>query len=709
MIQQLVKNLCLSLSLLATGAVAAQPVAQSPGGPPAGTNAASQPVLQVTMNQVRLEFSLDSKGTPLYQVSYGNQPVVLPSAMGFTLAGNDNFNSGFSIADSRQDSLNETWTTVWGANSKISNNYRQLSVQLIQAATQRKLNIVFRVFEDGVGFRYEFPRQPQLNHFIISEEHTAFRLTGDHKTFWIPGDHDSNEYTYTTSAISAIDNREMVAKSTEIAVRTAPDPKAVQTPLMMKTADGLYLNIHEAAQLNYPALQLHVDNSSFALTASLVPDTYNNKAYLQAPSRTPWRTILVSRDARAILASNTIVNLNDPSKVEDPSWIKPMKFVGVWWEMQTGVGTWALAGGKHSGNTANVKRYIDFAAANGIEGVLVEGWNTGWEDWFGTWKESPFDFVTPYPDFDVNGLRAYATSKGVQLIMHNETSGAVTNYERQMDTAFRFMQEHGYHAVKTGYVGRIIPRGERHDGQWMVQHYERVAAKAAQYQVMVDMHEPMRPSGQYRTYPNWLASEAARGNEFNAFSIGNPPEHETILPFTRLMGGPMDYTPGIFKLRGYNTGNPGLQVHTTLAKQLALYVTMYSPVQMAADLPENYAPHLDAFQFIREVPVDFERSIILEAEPGDYITIARKSKDKEEWCLGAITDENSRMAIVDLSFLPKGQKFQAVIYGDAANADWKDNPEAYVITRQAVDSKTKLKLVLAKGGGAAVTLRPVTK
>ncbi len=560
-------------------------------------------VISSSLNKVKLEFTLDNEGKPLYAVYYGDKPVIKPSAMGFTLADGDAaFDKGFELTGSEQTSFDETWKPVWGEVSSIRNHYRQVNVHLKQKNKPgRLMNIIFRVFEDGVGFRYEFPKQSGLRYFVIANELTGFALAGDHKTFWIPGDYDTNEYPYTTSKISQIDNRELVASSTDIAVRVAPDPYAVQTPLMMKSADGLYINIHEAGLVDFPAMQLHTDRSALTFTASLVPDAVGNKAYLKAPYKTPWRTIIVSDKAADILASKMILNLNDPSKIENTSWIKPMKFVGVWWEMQIGKGTWSysndpdtldasgqlLPSGKHSANTANVKKYIDFAAANGIQGVLVEGWNLGWEDWFGNWKEKVFSFVTPYPDFDVKELTRYAASKGVHIIMHNETSGSATDYERQMDTAYRYMNKYGYTSVKTGYVGKIIPRGEHHDGQWMVEHYVRVAQKAADYHVMIDAHEPVRPTGLQRTYPNWMACEAGRGNEYNGFSNGSKPEHETIMPFTRLIGGPMDYTPGIFKLKGYSSV-PGRQLHSTLSKQLALYITMYSPLQMAADLPENY-------------------------------------------------------------------------------------------------------------------------
>src|SRR5450432_1890746 len=621
------------------------------------------------LGKVKLVFSLDKTGTPIYEVSYNNKPVILPSRLGFKLNTDSLFYNSFQMIGTERRSFDQTWQTVWGETKDVRNHYEELTIRLQSTRAKGfRLNLIFRVFEDGVGFRYEFPLQPNLRYFIVTDELTQFNLTGNNKTFWIPGDFDSNEYLYTTSLISEIDNRKMVESATDIAVRVAPDPYAVQTPLMMKTGDGLYLNIHEAALVNYAAMQLHVDGQHNTLQSSLVPDAYGNKAYLHAPFHTPWRTIIVSDQAADILSSKMILNLNEPSAITNTSWIKPMKFTGVWWEMQTGKSTWnysdfpdslskdgkPIPNGRHGANTANVKKYIDCAAANNIQGVLVEGWNTGWEDWFGNWKENVFDFVTPYPDFDVKAIEDYAAKNGVQMIMHNETSGSATNYERQMDTAFRFMKQFGYNSVKTGYVGRIIPRGEHHDGQWMVNHYLRSVEKAASYNVMIDIHEPVRPTGLQRTWPNFMACEAARGNEYNAFSNGNAPEHETILPFTRLMGGPMDYTPGIFKLRGY-ASNASRRIHTTLAKQLALYVTIYSPLQMAADLPENYEAHMDAFQFIKEVPVDWDDTKILAAEPGDYITIARKEKGKNNWFIGAITDENSREMIADLSFLNKGQ------------------------------------------------------
>ena len=683
-------------------------------------NAFSQQKNGVTtsMGKIMLKINVNN-GVPEYAVYFNTKPVILTSHLGFKL-NNASLADNYKITGIDSLTYNGTWKPVWGEVNAIRDHHKQVTVHLQQNRSNLLLDIVFRVFEDGVGFRYEFPGQTNLKYFIVSDELTEFKMAGDHKAFWIPGDYDTNEYPYTTSKLNEIDNTNMVNTSTAIAVRIAPDPFSVQTPLMMKTKDGLYINIHEAALVDYPAMQLHLDKDNLSFTSALVPDALGNKAYLRAPCHTPWRTIIVSDKATDILASKMILNLNEPSKIQNTSWIKPMKFVGVWWEMQTGKSSWSYADnadsldakghliphGHHGANTANVKRYIDFAARNNIQGVLVEGWNVGWEEWFGNWKENVFDFVTPYPDFNVKEVSDYAKSKGVKMIMHNETSGSATNYERQMDTAFRFMNKYGYTSVKTGYVGKIIPRGEHHDGQWMINHYVRAAQKAAQYKVMIDMHEPVRPTGLSRTYPNWLACEAGRGNEYNAFSTGSDPEHETIMPFTRLMGGPMDYTPGIFKLRHYVSYAPDRQMHTTLAKQLALYVTLYSPLQMAADLPENYEAHMDAFQFIKDVAVDWDDTKIIEAEPGDYITIARKEKGKNNWFIGAITDENSRSTSIPLNFLDNG-KYVATIYADADNADWKNNPEAYTIQKITVDRGSILKLKLAPGGGAAVSILPV--
>jgi hypothetical protein len=678
--------------------------------------------IHISMDKVWLDFILEAGGRPAYQVFYAGKPVIKTSYLGIKLADDSALDKNFIVTGTEKITVDDTWQPVWGEVKNVRNHYEQVIVHLKQNNAQGRLvNIIFRAFADGVGFRYEFPQQPNLKYFVVSDESTEFSLTGDHKTFWIPGDYDSNEYSYTVSPISQIDASVLAKSATDIAVRFVPDKYGIQTPLMMKTADGLYINIHEAGLKDYSSMQLHADIKTFKLTAALVPDATGNKAYMHAPCATPWRTILVSDKAADMLASKTILNLNDPSKIENTSWIKPMKFVGIWLEMQTGKSGWNYAdrsdtlgadgklipNGHHGANTANVKKYIDFAASNNIQGVLVEGWDIGWEDWFGNWKENVFDFVTPYPDFDVKAITDYATSKGVKMIMHNETSGSATNYERQMDTAYRFMNKYGYTSVKTGYVGKIVPRGEHHDGQWMVQHYVRVAQKAADYHVMLDAHEPVRPTGLQRTYPNWMASEAGRGNEYNLFSTGNNPDHETIMPFTRLMGGPMDYTPGIFKIKGYSTV-PGRQVHTTLAKQLALYITLYSPLQMAADMPENYESHPDAFQFIKDVAVDWDDTKIIEAEPGEYVTIARKEKNAANWYLGAVTNQNARTAIIPLDFLDKGVKYVATIYADAADADWKSNPEAYKITKFLVTDVSKLTVKLGNGGGAAISFKPAT-
>ena len=660
-----------------------------------------------------------SNGDLAYNIFYKGKAVVAPSGLGMRLKSPELSLSKFDLLGIDSSVTVETWKPVWGEVNQIRNNYKQLLVKLAdRSGSGILLEIIFKVYNDGVGFRYSFPHQAKLNHFIIGEELTQFAMSGDHKAFWIPGDYDTNEYPYYTTNLSGVDATGGGAAQ-EIHAKTFFDKSAVQTPLMLKSADGLYINIHEAALVNYPAMNLVVDKSTFTLNAHLVPDAVGNKAYLQAPAVTPWRTIVVSDKAGEVLTSKLILNLNDPSKVSETSWIKPQKYVGVWWEMHVGKSSWDYSGGQvgsqqatkvpHGANTANVKRYIDFAAKHGFSGVLVEGWNTGWEDWFGQWKEDVFDFVTPYPDFDVKELQQYAANKGVKIIMHHETSGSVTNYERWMDTAYRFMKKFGYDAVKTGYVGRIIPRGEHHDGQWMVKHYERVAQKTASYKIMVNMHESVRLTGLHRTYPNWIASEAARGNEFNAWSVGNPPEHETILPFTRLMGGPMDYTPGIFKIK-MSYYNPGKneQVHTTLAKQLALYVTMYSPLQMAADLPENYEAKPDALQFIKDVAADWDDTKVLDAEPGDYIIMARKAKGTDKWFMGTITDENARNLTAELSFLDEDKVYQAVIYRDADNADWKSNPEAYTIEKKLVNKYTLLNLKLAAGGGSAISFVPLT-
>jgi hypothetical protein len=672
---------------------------------------------------ITVEFSLDNSGAPAYRMKFKQKDVVKISTLGLEMK-EAIMSGGLVIASIDSSAVDETWKPVWGEVKEIRNHYRQLIVHL-QSKSQNpvRMDITFRVFDDGIGLRYSIPAQKNLQHFIVTKETTGIALTGDHKAFWIPGDYDTNEYPYTVSKLSEINPRN-VSKKNEISTQFIADSSSVQTPLMLKSADSIYMNIHEASLQNYPVMQLHVDKQSFVLSSSLVPDVMGNMAYLQAPFSTPWRTIIVSDKAADILSSKIILNLNEPCRIPETSWIKPQKMVGVWWEMHVGTSSWDYADskdytadidwskakphGKHGATTANTKRYIDFAAAHGFDGVLVEGWNVGWEDWFGKWKEDVFDFITPYPDFDVKGLQKYAATKGVKLIMHHETSGSVTNYERRMDEAYRFMKANGYDAVKTGYVGKIIPRGEHHDGQWMINHYNRVAAKTAEYQIMVDMHEPARPTGMHRTYPNWLASEATRGNEFNAWSSGNQPEHETILPFTRLMGGPIDYTPGIFQIKLDKYGKKGFGPHTTLTKQLALYITLFSPLQMAADLPENYEAHLDAFQFIKDVAVDWDDTKILEAEPGDFLTIARKAKGKSNWFIGSITDENKRLSTTSLSFLDAGKSYLATIYRDGPTAHWDRNPTEYVIEKFSVDSKTSLKLLVVEGGGYAVSLVPAS-
>lgn len=678
--------------------------------------------LQSPSQNITLAFKLAEVGKPVYTVSYKDKPVIVQSYMGIKVKDGADLASHFKIDSIGKSTFKESWKPVLGEQSSINNHYNQLTVSLSQFGTGRRMNIIFRVFDEGVAFRYDFPKQDKLNYFIIADELTQFNLTGDHKVFWIPGDFDSNEYPYMETAFSGIDTK-TVDLNNGIGMKSIAGQYVVQSPLMMKTAANLYLNIFEAAVVNYPLMHLDADVKAFKLTSKLVPNAIGDKAYLQAPCVSPWRTIMVSDDARDIVGSKMILNLNEPSKIDNTSWIKPMKYVGIWWEMHVGKSTWDYAGsqnaqnnadgklkpsGKHGATTENTKRYIDFAAKNGFDGVLVEGWNAGWEDWFGNWKEEVFDFTTPYPDFDLKAVNDYAKSKGIKMIMHNETSGSVANYERHLDRAFGLMKDYGYPAVKTGYVGRIIPRGEFHDGQTMVNHFNFVARRAADFKLMVNSHESSRPTGYSRTYPNYIAAEAARGNEFNAWSTGNPPMHETILPFTRLLGGPMDYTPGIFEIKmSHYDATKKEQVHTTLAKQLALYVTMYSPLQMAADLPENYEKYNDAFQFIKDVACDWQDSQYLEAEPGDYLTVARKTKGKESWFLGAITDEHARDTEIKLGFLSPKTKYKAIIYQDGKTADWKTNPIDYEIRTMQVTSTSKIKLHLAAGGGTAISFEPI--
>lgn len=674
---------------------------------------------------VRLVFKVDSQGVPTYSLSYKQKPVIKTSRLGLELKGAPGLMDGFSLAAADTSTFDETWTPVWGEESKIRNHYNELLVTLDQEAQKRQLKIRFRVFDDGMGLRYEFPLSRNLNYFVIKEEHTQFAMTGNHTTFWIPGDYDNQEYDYTESRLSEI--RGLMQKAlTYNSSQTPYSETGVQTALQMKTDDGLYINLHEAALKDYSCMHLNLDDKNFVFESWLTPDAQGNKGYMQAPCVSPWRTVIVSDDAREILASRMTLNLNEPCAYDDVSWIKPVKYVGVWWEMITGKSSWAYTSslpsvklgetdysqtkpnGYHAANTEHVKRYIDFAAANGFDQVLVEGWNEGWEDWFGRSKDYVFDFLTPYPDFDLKGLNEYAHAKGVRLMMHHETSSSVRNYERHMDDAYRLMKKYGYNAVKSGYVGNIIPRGEHHYGQWMVDHYLYAVKKAARYKIMVNAHEAVRPTGLCRTYPNLIGNESARGTEYEAFN-GNKPFHTTVLPFTRLVGGPMDYTPGIFDIKLDFLGNrPHKQVNTTLCKQLALYVTLYSPLQMAADLIENYEKHMDAFQFIKDVAVDWDKSLYLEAEPGDFLTIARKEKGTSRWFVGGITDENARTAEFRLDFLDPSKKYVATLYADGKDADYQNNPTDYRIKKGIVTAKSKLSVRLARSGGFALSLVEAT-
>ena len=674
---------------------------------------------------VRLVFKVDSQGVPTYSLSYKQKPVIKTSRLGLELKGAPGLMDGFSLAAADTSTFDETWTPVWGEESKIRNHYNELLVTLDQEAQKRQLKIRFRVFDDGMGLRYEFPLSRNLNYFVIKEEHTQFAMTGNHTAFWIPSDYDNQEYDYTESRLSEI--RGLMQKAlTYNSSQTPYSETGVQTALQMKTDDGLYINLHEAALKDYSCMHLNLDDKNFVFESWLTPDAQGNKGYMQAPCVSPWRTVIVSDDARDILASRMTLNLNEPCAYDDVSWIKPVKYVGVWWEMITGKSSWAYTSslpsvklgetdysqtkpnGYHAANTEHVKRYIDFAAANGFDQVLVEGWNEGWEDWFGRSKDYVFDFLTPYPDFDLKGLNEYAHAKGVRLMMHHETSSSVRNYERHMDDAYRLMKKYGYNAVKSGYVGNIIPRGEHHYGQWMVDHYLYAVKKAARYKIMVNAHEAVRPTGLCRTYPNLIGNESARGTEYEAFN-GNKPFHTTVLPFTRLVGGPMDYTPGIFDIKLDFLGNrPHKQVNTTLCKQLALYVTLYSPLQMAADLIENYEKHMDAFQFIKDVAVDWDKSLYLEAEPGDFLTIARKEKGTSRWFVGGITDENARTAEFRLDFLDPSKKYVATLYADGKDADYQNNPTDYRIKKGIVTAKSKLSVRLARSGGFALSLVEAT-
>ena len=670
---------------------------------------------------VVLSFSLKADGTPTYKMTYKGKPVINESTLGFTLKKDEPLTNHFKVVGDSKSTFKETWKPVWGEEKEILNHYNELLVQLKQDKTNRLMNIRFRVYNEGVGFRYEFPTQKELTYFVIAEENTQFAMTGDHTAWWIPGDYDTQEYDYNESKLSEI--RGLMKQSmTDNVSQYVFSPTGVQTSLMMKTKEGLYINLHEAALVDYALMNLNLDDKNFIFQSWLTPDAKGDKGYLYTPTKTPWRTVMVSDDARNILASRLILNLNDPCALADTSWIKPVKYIGVWWEMITGKSSWAYTddlptikldevdytkvkpNGTHAANNDKVRHYIDFAAKHGFDQVLVEGWNVGWEDWFGHRKDYVFDFVTPYPDFDIKALNDYAHAKGVKLMMHHETSGSTRNYERHMKAAYELMNKYGYNSVKTGYVGDILPIGEHHYSQSTINHYLYVIKEAAKHKIMVNAHEAVRPTGLCRTYPNLIGNESARGTEYEAFG-GNKPFHTTILPFTRLQGGPMDYTPGIFETEVKNVNpNNTSQVRSTLAKQLALYVTMYSPLQMAADLPENYERFADAFQFIKDVPVDWQESVYLEAEPGRYITVARKDKHSDNWYIGNTSNENGHTSELLLNFLDKNKKYEATIYADAKNADWQTNPKAYTITKQKVNAKTKLKLTAAKGGGYAIKI-----
>ncbi|BAR49539.1 glycoside hydrolase family 97 protein [Tannerella forsythia] len=667
-----------------------------------------------------MRFEVNGEGTPVYELTYKRKPVIKPSRLGLEIEG-FSLRKAFTLKGVETATFDETWTPVWGEVKAIRNHYNEMTATLHQADGDRTMVIRFRLYDDGLGFRYEFPQQKSLNYFVIKEEYSEFAMAGDHKAFWIPGDYDTQEYDYTESRLTEIRGL-MQTAITPNTSQTPFSPTGVQTALMMKSDDGLYINLHEAALVDYPCMSLNLDDQTLTFQSWLTPDAQGKKGYMQTPCHTPWRTVIVSDDARRILASHLTLNLNEPCKLDDVSWIRPVKYIGVWWEMISGKSTWAYTNdlpsvhldvtdytkmkpnGTHAANNEKVRRYIDFAAKHGFDQVLVEGWNIGWEDWFGNSKDYVFDFVTPYPDFDLKALNEYAHSKGVKLMMHHETSSSVRNYERQMEKAYKLMNDYGYNAVKSGYVGNIIPRGEYHYGQWMVNHYLYAVKKAAEHRIMVNAHEAVRPTGLCRTYPNLIGNEAARGGEYESFG-GNKVFHTTILPFTRLMGGPMDYTPGIFetRLEKVNPDNNSY-VHSTLARQLALYVTMYSPLQMAADLPENYERFMDAFQFIKDVAIDWDDSKYLEAEPGRYITVARKAKGTNNWFVGCTANEDGHLSNVSLDFLDPGRKYTATIYADAPTAHYEKNPQAYTIKQMKVTNKSKLTLRAASGGGYAISI-----
>ena len=670
--------------------------------------------------EIKVIFSLNGS-VPTYQVTFRGQEVLRPSRLGFELVNGQNLLDGFTVLGEESSTFDETWQPVWGENRSIRNHYNELLVKLIQNATNRNMNIRFRVYDDGVGLRYEFPQEGKLNYFVVKDERTEFAMTGDHIAWWIAGDYDTQEYEYTQSRLSEIRGLLHGAVTGNLS-QTVFSETGVQTSLQMKTDNGIYINLHEAALVNYPAMHLNLDDKTMTFTSWLTPDAQGAKGYLQTPCTSPWRTMLITDDARKVLASNLILNLNEPCKLADTSWIHPTKYVGVWWEMISGKGDWAYTNqyptvklgetdyskakpsGRHSANNANVRRYIDFAAEHGFDEVLVEGWNIGWEDWSGNSKEYVFDFVTPYPDFDIKALNDYAHSKGVKIMMHHETSSSIMNYEKHMDRAYQLMKDYGYDAVKSGYVGNIIPRGEHHYSQIEINHYLNAIQRAADYHIMVNAHEAVRPTGLCRTYPNLVGNESARGTEYQAFG-GSKPGHTAILPFTRLQGGPMDYTPGIFEMDCAN----GSHVNSTICGQLALYVTMYSPLQMAADFPENYMKHPDAFQFIKDVALDWDQSIYLEAEPMQYITAARKAKGTDNWFVGGITGQEAHTTNLSFNFLDPNKKYIATVYADAKNADYKTNPQAYVIKKGVVTAKSLLKLTSVPGGGFAISIVEATK
>ena len=684
-------------------------------------------VLTSPDGRLQLSFDLTADGTPTYKMDYNNKPVIATSRLGLELKNQKSLLDGFKMERVSRSSFDETWQPVWGEQSSIRNHYNEMAVCLSQPDDNghlREMIVRFRLYDDGVGFRYEWPAQDNFTYFTIKEERTEFAMTGDHTAYWIPGDYDTQEYDYTISRLSEVREKMPAVKFSYNVSSTVFSDTGVQTSLQLKTDDGIYLNIHEAACVDYSTMHLNLDEKRMVLTSWLTPDARGDKGYLMAPCHTPWRTVMVTSTATAALDSKLILNLNEPCKLEDTSWIHPTKYMGVWWEMIVGKSSWAYSNasavnldsidyktmkpnGIHGANNDNVKRYIDFAAENGFDQLLVEGWNIGWEDWFGHEKDYVFDFVTPNPDFDIAMLNDYAHSKGIKLMMHHETSGSLRNYERHLDAAYSLMNKYGYDAVKSGYVGNMVPRGEYHYGQWANNHYLYCVKEAAKHKIMVNAHEATRPTGLCRTYPNLVGNESARGTEYQQ-SAGIMPHHVTILPFTRLQGGPMDYTPGIFcmdvsKLNPENHGH----VNATLCNQLALYVTLYSPLQMAADVPENYMRYADAFRFIKDVAVDWDESRYLAAEPGEYIIAARREKGGQRWFVGGVTNEDARTMTVDFSFLTKGQKYMATIYADAKDADYEINPEKYVISRRVVTAKDKEKIFMARGGGFAISLMPV--